>query len=101
MSPIIGSQLSDNVLDMKIDGRLGNSQCVRYLFVAMTISNQPQNLQFSSRKILISEMLREPGCHLRRHLPPSGVNGPDQGEQLGLRHALERVTCGAGLAELD
>jgi len=53
---------------MKIDGCLCNCQSIGNLFVAITIPDQPEHLQFTSRKIFVSQMLDEAGGRLRWNL---------------------------------
>jgi hypothetical protein len=43
MSPIIGTQLAHDILDVEIDGGFRNRKFVGDLFVAMPVSNQPEN----------------------------------------------------------
>jgi hypothetical protein len=38
---IIGPELPNEVLNVKIDRRFGNGKATRYLFIAVAIANQP------------------------------------------------------------
>ena len=59
MCPIIGAKLADNILDVEIDGGLGNSQFIGDLFIAMSIPDQPEDFKFSSRKTLLPKVLSQ------------------------------------------
>ena len=55
--PIIGPQLVHEVLDVEVNCSLRDCQLIGDLFVAKTVSNEPQHLQLTSRKILFAQML--------------------------------------------
>jgi hypothetical protein len=80
---------------VKIDGILRNRKLIGNLFVAMAISNESKNVQLSSRKIVVTQMLGEAGRHLGRNVPPASVNRPDHAEQLVHMHALQDIARGS------
>ena len=57
MRPVIGSQLTHQVLDMETDGSLRDYELIGNLFVAIPVSNQLEYLQFASRKIFLAQVL--------------------------------------------
>ena len=69
MRPIIGSQFVYQVLDMKVDGSFRNCQLIRDLLIAIAVSNKPEHFQLPGRKIVVPQMLGEPGRHLRWYVP--------------------------------
>src|SRR5215472_1103040 len=75
--PIIRSQLVHQVLDMKIDGRLRNRQLIRDLFIAIAVSDQPENFELPFRKVLFPQMLSKASGYFWRHMPISSVNRSD------------------------
>jgi len=54
MGPIVGPELIHEILDMEIDGSLRDGQLIGNLFVAMAVSNESKNFQFSRRKIVVA-----------------------------------------------
>ena len=44
MSPILGLKLLHDILDVKVDGGLGNRELIGNLLVAISIANQFENL---------------------------------------------------------
>src|SRR5262245_36253067 len=93
--PIIRSQLVHQVLDMKIDGRLGNRQLIRNLLVAVSVSNEPKNFKLPVCKVFFAQMLSKTGCHCWRHVAISSVNRSDHTQQFVLGHAFKHVAGGA------
>src|SRR5215469_14688000 len=93
--PIIRSQLVHQVLDMKIDGRLRNRQLIRNLFIAIAVSNQPENFELPLRKIVVSQMLSKPSGYFWRHMPPPGVTRADHPKHFFLRHTFKNIAGGA------
>src|SRR5262245_43636162 len=91
MRTIVCSQLVDDVLDMKIDGVLGNTESIGYLFVLETVANQLQHFQLSRSEVFFTQMLGQESRHFCRNLPFAGMNGSDHSQQIILRHALENV----------
>ena len=62
----------------------------------MPVSNEPQHFKFSTRKIVVSQVLCEPSCYLGGHIPTSSVNRTDHAQKLIFRHAFEDVSGGSG-----
>ena len=69
MSPVVRPKLVDKILDMEVDGRFGECELICDLLVAIAIANQPQNLELSVRKIIVTQMFGETGGHFRWHMP--------------------------------
>src|SRR5713226_9225480 len=74
MRPVIGPQLTYQVLNVEIDGGLRDRQLIGNLLVAIAVSNEPEHLQLPSRKIFLAQVLGEPGCHLRWNVPTAHVD---------------------------
>ncbi len=89
MSPVVGPQLTHEVLNVETDGGLRDHQLIGNLLVAIAISNQPEHLEFPSRKIFLAQMLGEPGCHLRWNMPTASMDQTHYLQQFLLRHALK------------
>src|SRR6516164_9080037 len=81
---------------MKIDRRLGNRQLIRNLFIAIAVSNQPEDFELAIRKIFFPQMLSQASGYFWRHVPISSVNRSDHTQHFVLRHTLENITGGAG-----
>src|SRR5271166_46055 len=62
----------------------------------MAIPDEPENLQFARREIVIAQMLGKACRHLWRNMPPSLVDGADHGYQFILWRALQEVGRSAG-----
>src|SRR5215469_5294811 len=77
VSPVIRPKLAHQILDMKIDRGLGNCQLIRNLFIAITVSNEPQHFKLSVGEAFVAQMLSKAGSHCRRYMPISGVNRAD------------------------
>jgi hypothetical protein len=75
MRSVIGPQLAHHVLNVEVDSGLCNRQLIRNLLVAITVSNEPEHLQLSSRKIFLAQVLGESRRHLRWNVPTAGVDG--------------------------
>jgi hypothetical protein len=60
-------QLFDDILDMKIDGRLRNPQTISNLLVAVTFLNQAKHVELPTGEIFFTKMLGKtgPGTRLR------------------------------------
>jgi hypothetical protein len=54
MRPIVGPELIHEILDVEINGSLRDRQVIGNLFVAMAVSNESKNFQFSRRKIVVA-----------------------------------------------
>ena len=54
VGPVICLELFDDIPDMKIDRRFGDTQSIRDLFISVSISDQPQDRGPPRRKILLS-----------------------------------------------
>ena len=96
MRPIVGPEFVHQVLNVKINCVLRNRQLIGNLLVAMTISNESENFQLPSRKIVVTHVLGETGRYLGRNVPTAGVNRPDHPQQLVHVHALQDITRGSG-----
>ena len=59
MRSIVGLQLVDQILDVKIHCCFRDGQLIRNLLIAMTVANQPQDFQFSSGKVFIAQVLSQ------------------------------------------
>jgi len=93
--PIVGTQLADDILNVKINGRFRNRQLIGDLFVAIAVPYQAQNFDLAVRQILLAHMLRKTGCNLRWNMASAGMDGTNDGEQFVLWHALEDVSIGS------
>jgi hypothetical protein len=71
---ILGPELVDEILDMEIDGCFRNCQVIRDFFVAVSVANESKNLQFSTRKILVAQVLRDTGGNFVWNVAFAGVN---------------------------
>jgi hypothetical protein len=54
MGPIVGPELIHEILDVEIDRGLRDGQFIGNLFVAMAVSNESKDFQFSRRKIVVA-----------------------------------------------
>jgi hypothetical protein len=89
--PVISPELIQQILDMKIDGVFGNRELVGNLFVAITVPDKPENVEFADRQIIVAQIFRETGSYLRWNVPPPLMNGPDNAEQFSRRHTFQDV----------
>jgi hypothetical protein len=55
--PVVRSEFVDEVLNVEVDGCLGNPQSIRDLLVAMAVAYQPEHVQFASREVFLTKML--------------------------------------------
>jgi hypothetical protein len=74
---IIRSEFLDDVLDVNVDGVLGNRQPIGYLLVLQTVANELQHVELSSGQRLLAKMLGEHRCDFRGHVAPADVHGSD------------------------
>ena len=95
MGPIVGPELIHEILDVEIDGGLRDGQFIGNLFVAVAISNESKDFQFSHRKIVVAQMLGKSGRHLWWDVPFASMNRTNYRQQFILRHALQHVSRGA------
>ena len=58
MGPVVGLQLVDNVLDMKIHRRLGDAELIGDLLVLVALADQLQHLELARRQILLAQAWR-------------------------------------------
>src|SRR5258706_10699913 len=92
MSPIVGPELINQVLNVEVDCSLGDRELIGDLFVPIAISNEPKDFQLPGREIVVAQVLGEASRHLGRDMPASVVDGADDGQQFIFRHALENVS---------
>jgi len=64
VSPIVGLKLVYKVLDVKVDGGLGNRKLISNLFIAISISDESKYIELSSREVTFSDMLGQTGRYL-------------------------------------
>src|ERR1700722_10989147 len=71
---VFGTELVDQIFDMEIDGRFRDCQVICDFFVAVSVANEAENLQFSTRKILVAQVLRDTRGNFMWNVALSGVN---------------------------
>src|SRR5260370_35310892 len=89
---VVGSQFVHEVLDVEVCGGLRDRQLIGNLLVAISISDEPEHVQFPGRKIFFSQMLSEAGSHLWRNMSLTCMDGSDNIQQFVFRHALKDVS---------
>src|SRR5258708_15263408 len=57
----------------------------------MTVADQAEHVQFTSREVFLTQMLSEPDGHFGRNMLSAGVDGTNCGEDFILWHALQQV----------
>lgn len=96
VGPVVGSQFVHQVLDMKVHRGLRNAELVGDLFVAVTVPDQPQNVQFPASEVLFAHVLRDSCSNIRGDEPPAGMNRSNHCQHFSFRHALQNVGGCAG-----
>ncbi len=100
MGSVTGLKLVDKILDVEVDCRLRDCEFIRNLLVAVPIPDEPQHVQFSCSKRLISKVFRQPCGYLGRDMSPTGMHRPDYCQKIILGHALQYIRGGTGLQRL-
>jgi hypothetical protein len=77
MGPVIRLEFVHEVSDVEINRGLSNIQLIRDLLIAVAVSNKPQNLEFSSGRLVVAEKFGQAGCYLWRDVPSAKVNRAD------------------------
>src|SRR5262245_22529087 len=91
MSPVICLKLPVYILDVKIDGGLGNGELVGDLLVPMAIADQCENLQLTRSQIFLTQVLCYVTRNIRSDPPAPGRYLADDLQQLILGSALEHI----------
>ena len=56
--PVVCAEFVDQVFDVEVDGCLSNPESIGNLLVAMAVAYQPEYVQFTSREVILTKMLR-------------------------------------------
>src|SRR5262245_10208945 len=89
MRPVVGAELLYKVLDVEVDGRLGDGEQAGDLFVPMSPPNQIEHLELTRREIGVAKVLGQARRNIGRHASTSGVYGPNRCQQIALGCALQ------------
>jgi hypothetical protein len=59
--------------------------------IAVAVSNQRQNIEFTASDLFRSQVLSESDCNIRRNTPASIANGTNRFQQIALGRALQDI----------
>ena len=91
VGPIIRLKLVDDILDVKTHRRLRDSKVTRNLFIPQTVADKSKNIQFTGRKLLMSEMFRQSGRNVGGNTFAATVHLTNDIEQFILLDTLEHI----------
>ena len=91
---IVGAKFVYDVLDVEVDGGLGDGQAGGDFLVPIAIADQPQDLNFAGRKVIFAHEFSEPGGYLRGNVAPTAMNGANDGQELIFGRAFQYVGKG-------
>jgi hypothetical protein len=93
---ILGRELLHYMADVHFDSLFANEEPVADLPIAVSVGNQPQDLELAFAERFLAHVLREISREFRRNALFSGMDFTNRTDQLLPRHALEKSAAGAG-----
>src|SRR5215813_171789 len=88
---IFGAELAHDVLQMDLDGFLGDEEFLSDLPVAIPVSDPAENLDFALAEIVFTQIFDELGSDFPRNTLAAGMNPPNRFENAMRRRALQQV----------
>jgi hypothetical protein len=97
LSTVLGSQLVHNVLDVNLDGLLGDKEPFANVAVAISAGDVPEDVDLARGESVIAHVLGELRRHLRRNALLSRVHLANHLHQLAGGHVLQEIAASTGL----
>src|SRR5262245_26902311 len=94
---IVRAQFGEDVLDSSLDGFLRDREARGNLFVGLAGGNQPEDIDFRRRQVLIGGMLGNFERGLGGKCLFSGMYGADGLQKVLIQQILQQVSAGASL----